>query len=566
VVIVAVDTLRPDHLGCYGYPRPTSPGIDRFAESGALFENVRSQAPWTLPSFATVFTSLYPTQHGADEVKTRMRTGFPALAEILARHGYATGAVINAPALKPANGVDRGFSFYDMTPLGGRNAKGTTRDALAWIDGLGGEPFFAFVHYFDPHLPYSPPQGYADRFEEAYEGSLGASFNLEGFSRVRRIMFEQMKDLAPEDWEHIVALYDGEIAFTDEAVVELLEGLEQRGLADNTLVVFLSDHGEEFFEHGGFEHGHCLYDEVIKVPLILRMPGIIPAGVRLSRQVRLIDVAPTILDLVGIPAPAHFEGASLKPMLTGNGGPPARENCLLPPGVAFSEALMHGREQKSVTAFPTKLIHSMDSGEDLVFDLEQDPFELEDLGSGSPGAARLRHLLYQTLFGLSDSWYVELSGEGQRFDLEITARRGPTIGLLEPVRLMEGQDRYGDPAGLVELSEEGEALSISGLDLDGVIRLALKSQPDRIPLNFDCRIDGRASLNRVFLGKSAASPDLMPFSQKTRPGAKAAGRPPRRPEPPYVLIWFEQTPFRGETSITLDPQTKQELKSLGYIQ
>jgi hypothetical protein len=189
VLIIAVDTLRPDHLGCYGYQRGISPGIDSLAATGVLCEKAVSQAPWTLASFATVFSSLYPTQHGAMVVKSRMRESFPTLATILKAHGYSTGAVINAPALKPRNGVDRGFDHYDMTPPEGRVADGTTRDALDWIDGVDGRPFFMFAHYFDPHLPYSPPPPYDKWFESDYKGRIGDSFDLEGFSRVRPTMF-----------------------------------------------------------------------------------------------------------------------------------------------------------------------------------------------------------------------------------------------------------------------------------------------------------------------------------------------------------------------------------------
>ncbi len=157
VLIIGVDTLRPDHLGCYGYHRDTSPAIDELANESTLFENAISQSPWTLPSFGSIFTSLYPSQHGAMSAVSKMRETFPTLATILSDKGYATGAIVNASVLKHEYGINRGFEHYDPAPLEGRNADGTTRDALAWVDNNPGRPFLLFAHYFDPHEPYAPP-------------------------------------------------------------------------------------------------------------------------------------------------------------------------------------------------------------------------------------------------------------------------------------------------------------------------------------------------------------------------------------------------------------------------
>jgi arylsulfatase A-like enzyme len=244
LLVIGVDTLRPDHLGCYGYGRETSPRVDRLAAGGVLFTDCVSQSPWTLPSFASLFTSLYPSQHGAMTIVTRMRESFPTLAEILAEEGYATGAVINAAVLKSEYGIDRGFHFYDPTPPEGRLAAGTTRDALEWIDRQEG-PFFMFAHYFDPHEPYSPPGAYARLWERAYQGPIGDGFVLrEHFPEALGTDFEPMRVFTEADWRKIVALYDGEIAYTDSAIGVLLDGLAERRLLDHTLVVFMSDHGE----------------------------------------------------------------------------------------------------------------------------------------------------------------------------------------------------------------------------------------------------------------------------------------------------------------------------------
>jgi arylsulfatase A-like enzyme len=570
VLIIAVDTLRPDHLGCYGYERQTSPNIDGFARTGVLCENTVSQAPWTLPSFATVFTSLYPTQHGAMVVKSHMRESFPTLASILKDHGYATGAIVNAPALKPLNRVDRGFDYYSMTPPDGRIADGTTSDALDWIDGVNAQPFFMFAHYFDPHLPYSPPPPFTTQFDPEYEGRIGDSFNLEGFSRVRSTMFEQLKELTPADWNHIVSLYDGEIGFTDLAVRDFLAGLEERNLIDNTLIVFLSDHGEEFFEHQGFEHGHSLYKEIIRVPLIFSLPSVLPENARLARQVRLLDVAPTILDLVGLDAPLNFEGVSLKPLLEGTGIPTESEPKLLAQDIAYSEALMHGSEQKCVAEYPWKLVLDVFSKQEVLFNLKDDPGETRNLIEIEPAVTtRLEQHLYETLFDISDTWYMELAAGDERhtFDIEIKAEKGLMLGTVTLYKLLDSNGKIVPTEKAFTVSPHRSVLKVQGLELSGRATLALKIEPDRIPVRFNLAIDGRSAIDRTFTGSSLANPDEMPFIRKPgRAKVKSDGRPSGDLSAPYCLLWHSEGHYRGDTSIKLDEQTRKELKALGYIQ
>jgi arylsulfatase A-like enzyme len=570
VLIIGIDTLRPDHLGCYGYGRDTSPNIDRLAERGVLCENTVSQAPWTLPSFATVFTSLYPTQHGAMVVKSRVRESFPTLATILKSHGYATAAVINAPALKPINGVNRGFDYYSMTPPEGRIADGTTRDVLDWIDNAGDQPFFMFAHYFDPHLSYSPPAPFDRRFDPGYDGRIGQSFDLEGFPRVRSALFEHLKVLTTADWNHIVSLYDGEIAFTDLAVHDLLSGLEERNLQENTLVILLSDHGEEFFEHQGFEHGHTLYDEVIRVPLIFSLPSALPQNARLARQVRLIDVAPTILNLLGMEAPSNFEGVSLKPLLEGAGSPTDSEARLLRHDVAYSEAIMHGTEQKCVAAYPWKLIYDVFSQQQMLFNLEDDPAETQNLIEQEPAArAGLEQLLYQTLFDISDTWYVELVAGDQHhtFDVHVKAERGHMLGTITTYRLLDSKGKILNADKVFDLDPHRSGLKAEGLELRGTLTLAVKIEPDRIPVTFDLAIDGRSAADRTFLGEALVNPDEMPFIQKrARRKTKSQGRPDGDLSTPHFLVWYSESRYQGDTAITLDEKTKKELKALGYIQ
>jgi arylsulfatase A-like enzyme len=215
VLLIGVDTLRRDHLGCYGYGRATSPRIDELARTGIVFEHAVASSPWTLPSFATVFTSLYPSQHGAKGILSPMGERFPTLATLLRDNGYSTGAIVNAPFLKASYGVARGFDTYDVASPEDRVADGTTSDALDWIDSTGDRPFFLFVHYFDPHLPYSPPEPYDTLFCPDYSGTIPNPYDPANLPLIRDRGFKQLEGLSSEDWARIESLYDGEIAFAD---------------------------------------------------------------------------------------------------------------------------------------------------------------------------------------------------------------------------------------------------------------------------------------------------------------------------------------------------------------
>ena len=461
VLIIGVDTLRPDHLGCYGYGRNTSPTVDRIAAEGVLFENAISQSPWTLPSFSSVFTSLYPSQHGAMSAVSRMRESFPTLGTILQEHGYATGAVVNATVLRPEYGVNRGFDYYDPPPPQGRRADGATRAALEWIGNHRDRPFMMFAHYFDPHEPYAPLAPYDKLFDTGYAGRIGNAFVLHDyFPNVVGMDFDDLASLEESDWNHIRALYDGEIAFTDKAISELLEGLGDLGVLDNTLIVFLSDHGEEFFEHQGFGHGHTLFGEVIRVPLIFSLPRRLPPGLRIPRQVRLVDVMPTVLDLLGIRTDTHLEGVSLVPLLTGAGDLRPAPGTLFRPGAAYSEGMLQGTERKGITTHPWKLIYDLRTRDEMLFNLEQDPAEQDDVITQRPDAlALVENMMFKALFEMTDTWYVEMAGAGEHhsFDVMITSERGPAIGNIRLFKFLDPSGRIVD-MGPVTTSLEGHLL------------------------------------------------------------------------------------------------------------
>ncbi len=572
VILIGVDTLRPDHMGCYGYDRNTTPNIDKLARSGTLFENAVAPSPWTLPSFASVFTSLYPSQHGATGAKFPMGDTFPTLAELLKAQGYATGAIINAPYLKVRYGVGRGFDFYSMTPPEGRFADGTTRDALEWIEHVPDRPFFMFLHYFDPHLPYAPPAPYDTVFNSDYRGRLQKSYNPRRLPSYRVDHFKEMKAIPPEDWNQIKSLYDGEVAFTDEAIGELIEGLRDRRLLKETLIIFISDHGEEFFDHEGFEHGHSLYNELISVPMIFSLPGRLPERERIGRQVRLIDVAPTVLDLLGFGSHPDFEGVSLRPLLDGERSVTATASPVLPPELAYSESILYGTEQKSLIAYPWKLIYDTMTGERTCFNLAEDPGEMQDIAdSAGQSLHLLEETLYKTLINLTDTWFLELAAgdHSHQFDIDIACN------------VVEGSARFGlrkligSSGEIIDIedlegSEIGHStMTVKALSADQPIRLAFKLRRTDAPIRFDLRIDSQPATERTYVGASLLKPVTMPFIEQDAPQAEAEadkGEPPNRPDPPYCLVWLAKTGYGTGRTIELDEETEHELRSLGYIQ
>jgi arylsulfatase A-like enzyme len=572
VIIIGVDTLRPDHLGCYGYRRETSPVVDRLAAGGVLFENVISQSPWTSPSFASVFTSLYPTQTGLVSVGTTMRTTFPTLGSLLQESGYATGAIINAAVLKPEFGTARGFDYYYMTPETGRIADGTTRDALAWIDSVpGGQPFFLFAHYYDPHEPYAPPAPYATFFEETYSGHIGNTFVLhDHFPDVKGMNFAPLAALTDADWDHIRALYDGEIRFTDTAIGALLDGLRERRLEAKTLVVFLSDHGEEFYEHEGFGHGHELYGEVIRVPLILRLPETLPRGLRVKRQVRLIDVMPTVLEVLGIESGGHMEGESLLGHIEGSREDEPGGGRLFESGTAYTEGMLRGPEKKSVTAYPYKIIYNQDTAGEMLFNIASDPGEREDLAAAeTEPLAAMEDLLFGAMFNLSDTWYIEMNagGEPHRFDLSLTSEKQPGVGLIYLYKAVDAGGRVRSIDDLVAPGRRDHELRIENLNLTGSLTLAVKAGPENFPVHFHLEIEGRPAVEETYLGPDLGSLGRMPFTQRAnKPKLKSRGIPENRPEPPYFLVWLTEGRYRGETAIELNEETRKELRAIGYIQ
>jgi arylsulfatase A-like enzyme len=318
VLLISIDSLRADHVGAYGYPMPTTPRIDALARAGAVFERALSSTSWTLPAHVALLTGVADSVHGVTDETRRLGPNLPTLAERLGAGGFATAAVVSGPNLHPRHGLDRGFDRYlncmgflddafEPTPTAGDDihvdshrdvtSPCVVRRALEWLGQQPGRPTFLFAHFWDVHYDYQPPPGYAERFEPPYEGELEPS----GFELNRTIH----KGMPARDLDHLIALYDGEILYTDEHVGRLLDGIAALG-RDDPYVALIADHGDAFFEHGEKGHQKDLHAEVVRVPFVLSGPGI-PAGARLGGPAHITDVGPTLLELLGFGAPPPRE-------------------------------------------------------------------------------------------------------------------------------------------------------------------------------------------------------------------------------------------------------------------
>ena len=327
VLLIAVDTLRADRLGSSGNPRGLTPHLDALAGEGARFANAFSHAPWTLPAFASLLTSETPPTHGAGGSVGDFR-GLPArvptLPEAFRAAGYTTAAVVNVDFLARPFGVTRGFEHLDARAFEDnenvRAAGPTTDAALAWVGEHRREAFFLMVHYFDPHAEYRPPQPFRRRFASPADRE-DETFRF----GARRQVVEHRAGRAPlvaADVERAAALYDGEVAYVDQEIGRLLDGLSGLGIDASTLVVLTADHGEEFLDHGDWEHGHTLYDELLHVPLVLRQKGRL-APRAIEAPVGHVDLGPTLLAWCGLPPCRTFQGRDLAPALSGGSLAPA---------------------------------------------------------------------------------------------------------------------------------------------------------------------------------------------------------------------------------------------------
>jgi arylsulfatase A-like enzyme len=307
IILIVVDTLRRDHLGCYGYGRDTSPNIDRLAGKSTLYENAFSQAPWTLPAVASLLTSRYPSELGIQGFNKRIPDTEIFLQEMLSARGYATHAVVSHDFVGQKWGFGQGFDSFESFAGGHRTVSSAevTDAALGIVDQIQGLPTFLFVHYFDPHFLFLEHAGY--RFAES-PPEVESEWWQMPYRQLRAKA--RMGHLSEAQREYLLDLYDSEIAYTDHHVGRFLDRLENAGYLEDAIIIFTADHGEEFLDHGGLGHTATVFNELINVPLIIKWPGI-ESPQRSSRYVAHVDLLPTLIDYLGIGEAPEFSGMHL---------------------------------------------------------------------------------------------------------------------------------------------------------------------------------------------------------------------------------------------------------------
>jgi arylsulfatase A-like enzyme len=438
ILLITIDTQRADHFGCYGNESILSPSIDRFAEEGVMFRYCIAQSPLTLPSHTSIMTSTYPFYHRVRTNGHSARSSLTTLAEVVGEEGYRTAAFASAFVLDDRFGLDQGFEVYngnfDQLHLNflsnfmknsiyqeiirqldlmredylQRRGANTTDSAIAWLDAHREEPFFVWIHYFDPHSPWDPISPYDSLYAQHIDRS------VEGEAR---ILTQEKETWMP--WieiEKIKSLYMGEVTYTDYQIGRLRDALVDMELAEKTLVVITADHGESFAENNYWGHGGAVNDPSIHVPLIWSRPGRIPEGVVKEGLCESVDIMPTILDYLGIEVDSAMHGKSLLPFMTSGSELPER--------TGYSEAIGTHDVEKGLRALVTrdwKYTYHAGDGSEKLYLLREDPGEERDLISTHPEkAGEMKDELFSILRTLSS---VDTTQDGEMDEVTKNALR-----------------------------------------------------------------------------------------------------------------------------------------------
>jgi arylsulfatase A-like enzyme len=551
IFLICLDAARPDHLSCYGHTRETSPRIDQLAARGALFEDAISQAPWTIPSIATILSSTFPCQHGArrSEGSRNPYTGLSVnFIETLSSIGYRTALFTG------------GLAMRGKVP-----APELSDRALKWLRGNLANRCFVVIHHYDTHSPYVASQKCIEKLDPGYEGPYKSSFgdlNLLKKARVGRLA--EVIDLSEADIRHIKAIYDCQIMRADQSIGAIVDSLDAWNRLDESMIIIFADHGEEFLEHGSIDHGQTVHEESIKVPLIIFCPSLITEPRRIVEQVGLIDIGPTILDGLGIEKPSSFEGTSLMPVLSSEFEASERSTrpCGLPTSCLISEAIARRPEKKSLRSPPWKLIFDPFFGTHALYDISKDPWETENLLELYPEiASRLTDTLLIMEKYYPGGWFIAWRGNGEG---TLRGNLGVTGSLIEVL----GHNIFP------EMDPEIDSLVVSG-DYEHVyFRSELSTEWEGIEARLtapaeatlEISVTGKSQIHALVGGNSEriGLPALLnPSSARvTRKDLRGIYR---NTEADLLVLWVDP----GSEPTAKQEKQKElrlQLKSLGYIE
>ncbi|PYQ02333.1 MAG: hypothetical protein DMF82_16365, partial [Acidobacteria bacterium] len=473
VILISIDTLRADHLPAYGYSKVVTPNIDALQRDSILFDNAYSHCPLTLPSHLSLLTGLLPAEHG---VRSNLGYRFdgarhPTLARMLRAHGYATGAAVSAYVLRGATGISDSFDSFDDS-VGGdvewtrdlstlqRPGLETARRALAWADSVQTKPFFLFLHIYEPHAPYEPPEPFRSRYG---------------------------------------ATYDGEVAASDAVVGEFLGQLRRAGIYDRAIVLLVSDHGEGLGDHGEQEHGILLYREALHVPLLLKLPGSREAGTRVQRPVGLIDVVPTIASLLKLGPTESLKGQSLLDRPRRGGGEAIYSETYYPRihlGWSELRSLVDARH------------HYIDGPKPELYEVVRDPRETADTVATDAAAARS---MKKELDG-----YAAAFSEPGRVDPGV-AEKLKALGYLSQTTSAGDGDAWPNPKDRIHVHEALRAagqLGFQGKDEEALSTLQGLAEEDRGSFEVQRELAGTLARLRRYKEAAAAYEEAVRLSPR----------------------------------------------------
>lgn len=574
VIIYLVDTLRADHTNPYGYARDTTPELSKFATDAVVFESGITAASWTKPAVGSLLTSQLPGQHGAVQLRDPLDPRQVTLAEMLKAKGYVTGASISNSVIYSAHtNFEKGFEYF--AGLHGANDRpskvveaGPVVDAaLQWLAMRSGLPTFLYVHTMDPHVPYTPPPPFDTKYAPRPEPP-------EHPGQDPRYDYKE-----PLDRERLIAQYDGEIAYGDQEFGRFIRELKARGLYDDAMIVFLADHGEEFQDHGQWLHGRSVFDELVRVPYIVKFPGNRHAGTRIEQQVRTVDILPSVLQEMGLPVPPApaIVGVPIQPVIAGNAPEPNAVSEISHRGyVAYG---IHGGQKKR-----DKYIWRFSPEEDeLYFDLRRDPLEKENrLSAARERSRELKSALELQMAPSQYQHHLKLVGDGT-YVLDL--RSG---GFLDGVETASfgAADRAVVADGKHSLHVEVRVKA------DSARELTLGVRPMGAPIWVSGTRDGRPlRASDIHMARQGVHPESVPFKlpdveptandhlqagAEGAPPPDVASKPGRKSdlekltmtEPPAVAapglhVWVTARP--GVNLMEMDEETRARLKALGYL-
>ena len=546
-IVYLVDTLRADHTSTYGYARETTPELTKFAKDAVLFETAIAQAPWTKPSVASIFTSLLPGQHLAVQLRDPLDPGHVTLAEMLRAKGFSTAAAIaNSVIYSEGSNFEQGFDAYvGLRDASGRASKdvpaGPVVDAaLRLLDERRGLPTFLYVHTMDPHVPYVPPPPF-DRMWPPYPEPGHPAVDP-------RTDYKE-----PRDKERMIAQYDGDVAYGDQEFGRFVRELKARGRYDGALFIFLADHGEEFMDHGQWLHGRSVFDELIKIPMVVKFPAERDAGKRVAQQVQSVDVLPTVLQEMGLPVPVPPVVAGHPMQGVVKGGAPE------PPAV--SEVSHRGFVAHGMRTSRDKYVQRFSPEDDeLYFDLKRDPEERESrLDQNKERARFLKAGVEAAMVHDPFRRHVRAVGSGE---YELRLKTSGWIDGVEPVGLGLGET--------LQMSDSGRKLIVKLRPKPGAPReIVFSVRPMAAPVYLEGLRDGRELRpSDVFIAEVGFSPKQVPFKLPEIETESEADKfenvlvPPKL-ERPGLQLWLTLSP--GRKVLEFDKETREKLKALGYL-